>query len=182
MHRHRKWGETFREDTLRSIWFSPPTGCMKDAAFIAIVDDEEHVRVALRRLCAACDFNPRTFSSAQQLFDSLDREHPDCLILDVQMPGFGGLDALAWMLERGINIPAIVITGRDDEEVRVRAAALGVCAYLCKPFDVEVLLGAIGDALSAGRRAAQQESVAARVSPARGVSAPLESEWSASTR
>jgi len=155
---------------------------MKDAAFIAIVDDEEHVRVALRRLCAACDFNPRTFSSAQQLFDSLDREHPDCLILDVQMPGFGGLDALAWMLERGINIPAIVITGRDDEEVRVRAAALGVCAYLCKPFDVEVLLGAIGDALSAGRRAAQQESVAARVSPARGVSAPLESEWSASTR
>ncbi len=134
---------------------------MTDAPFIAIVDDEEHVRVALRRLCSACDFNPRAFASAQQLFDSLNHSRPDCLIIDVQMPGFGGLDALTWMLERGINIPAIVITGRDDEEVRVRAASLGVCAYLCKPFDVEVLLGAINDALNAGRRAAT-ESVAAR--------------------
>src|SRR5262249_44007684 len=102
-----------------------------------------------------------TFASAQQLFDSLDFARPDCVILDVQMPGFGGLDAQAWLLERGINIPAIIITGRDDEEVRVRAAALGVCAYLCKPFDVEVLLGAITEALSAGRRATT-ESVAAR--------------------
>ncbi|HTI65109.1 MAG TPA: response regulator [Gemmatimonadaceae bacterium] len=135
---------------------------MTDAPFIAIVDDEEHVRVALRRLCSACDLNPRTFSSAQQLFDSLDHSRPDCLILDVQMPGFGGLDAQAWLLERGINIPAIIITGRDDEEVRVRAAALGACAYLCKPFDVEVLLRAINEALSAGRRAAAAESVAAR--------------------
>ncbi len=131
-----------------------------DAPFIAIVDDEEHVRIALRRLCSACDLHPRTFASAQQLFDSLDHARPDCLILDVQMPGFGGLDAQAWLLERGINIPAIIITGRDDEEVRVRAAALGACAYLCKPFDVEVLLCAINDALSVGRRAA--ESVVTR--------------------
>jgi FixJ family two-component response regulator len=133
---------------------------MRDAPFIAIVDDEEHVRIALRRLCSACDFNPRTFATAQQLFDSLDHARPDCLILDVQMPGFGGLDAQAWLLERGINIPAIIITGRDDEEVRVRAAALGASAYLCKPFDVEVLLRAINEALSVGRRAT--ESVAAR--------------------
>lgn len=115
---------------------------------IAIVDDEEPVRVALRRLCSAYGMNPRTFASARQLLDSLDGDHPQCMILDVQMPGIGGLDAQAMLLGRGINIPAIVITGRDDEEARVRSVGLGVHAYLCKPVDASVLLGAINDAIA----------------------------------
>src|SRR5262249_41059566 len=67
------------------------TGRMRPS--IAIVDDEEHVRVALRRLCDAYGLHARTFASAQQLLDSLDDALPHCLILDVQMPGLGGLDA-----------------------------------------------------------------------------------------
>jgi FixJ family two-component response regulator len=117
---------------------------------IAIVDDEEHVRVALRRLCSAWDLEPRTFGSARELLDSLPAAHPDCLILDVHMPGLGGLDALACLLDRGISIPSIVITGRDDEDMRVRAAAVGASAYLCKPVDAGVLLAAIRRALSSG--------------------------------
>jgi FixJ family two-component response regulator len=117
---------------------------------IAIVDDEEPVRVALRRLCSAWDLDPRIFASARELFESLHTALPDCLILDVHMPGLGGLDALAWLLERGINIPAIVITGRDDDDMRVRAAAVGASAYLCKPIDASVLLDAIGRALASG--------------------------------
>jgi FixJ family two-component response regulator len=115
---------------------------------IAIVDDEEHVRVALRRLCDAYGLHARTFASAQQLLDSVDADAlPHCLILDVQMPGLGGLDAQAALRERGLTIPAIVITGRDDDETRARAAALGAHAYLCKPVDAEVLMGAIRRAI-----------------------------------
>jgi FixJ family two-component response regulator len=114
---------------------------------IAIVDDEEHVRVALRRLCDAYGLHARTFASAQQLLDSLDDALPHCLILDVQMPGLGGLDAQSALRERGLGIPAIVITGRDDDETRARAAALGAHAYLCKPVDAEVLMGAIRHAI-----------------------------------
>jgi FixJ family two-component response regulator len=120
---------------------------------IAIVDDEEHVRVALRRLCSAWDLESRVFGSARELFESLHAAQPDCLILDVHMPGLGGLDALAWLLERGIRIPSIVITGRDDEDMRVRAAAVGASAYLCKPIDSAVLLDAISRALASGSSA-----------------------------
>ena len=115
---------------------------------IAIVDDEAPVRVALRRLCSACDFNPRVFGSASELIDALEVERPDCLILDVQMPGFGGLDLQGWLVDHGFRIPAIMITGRDDDETRGRASALGVSAYLCKPIDVDVLLGAINGVLA----------------------------------
>jgi FixJ family two-component response regulator len=121
---------------------------------VAIVDDEEHVRVALRRLCAAWGLEARAFASAPELLESLTATLPDCLVLDVHMPGVTGLDALAWMRARGTRIPAIVITGRDDEEVRIRATAVGAAAYLCKPIDPEVLLDAIADATAPTARQA----------------------------
>jgi FixJ family two-component response regulator len=140
---------------------------------IAIVDDEEHVRVALRRLCSAYGMNARTYASAGQLLDSLDGELPHCLILDVQMPGLGGLDAQAAIRTRGIHIPAIVITGRDDHEMRARSVALGVHAYLCKPIDAEILVGAINEAIGAHVAPSEREA-SARWQAAIGASAPSE--------
>ena len=105
---------------------------------IAIVDDEESVRVALGRLCKAYGMDARTFVSVQQLFESLDSERPDCLVLDAQ----------SWLREHGISIPAVMITGRDDDEIRSRSQSVGASACLCKPVDAEVLLGAIRDAIS----------------------------------
>jgi FixJ family two-component response regulator len=119
---------------------------------ISIVDDEEHVRVALRRLCDAYGLPARTFASAEDFLDSLDDSRPECVIFDAQMPGLGGLEAQAVMRERGVRIPAIVITGRDNDEMRARAAALGAHAYLPKPVDAEVLIGAIHSALRDGDR------------------------------
>ncbi len=120
---------------------------MNTHPLIAIVDDEESVRVALRRLCNAYGLDARTFPSVQQLFESLDRERPDCLVLDAHMPGFGGLDAQEWLREHGIGIPAVMITGRDNDEIQSRSHSAGASACLCKPVDAEVLLGAIRDAM-----------------------------------
>lgn len=110
---------------------------------IAVVDDEESVRVALRRLCVAYGFQAQTFASVEQLFDSLDGQRFDCLVLDAHMPGYGGLDAQAWLHESGIRIPAVIITGRDDDEMRIRSREVGATACLCKPIDAEILFGAI---------------------------------------
>jgi FixJ family two-component response regulator len=110
---------------------------------IAVVDDEESVRVALRRLCVAYGLDARTFASVEQFFDSLDGQRFDCLVLDAHMPGYGGLDAQAWLHESGIRIPAVIITGRDDDEMRIRSREVGATACLCKPIDAEVLFGAI---------------------------------------
>jgi FixJ family two-component response regulator len=120
---------------------------------IAIVDDEPSVRVALGRLCSAYGLESRSYASVQQLFAALDTERPDCLVLDAHMPGLGGLDAQAWLREHGINIPAVMITGQDDEEIESRSHSLGATAFLCKPVDAEVLLGAINDAIGKRERA-----------------------------
>ncbi len=114
---------------------------------IAIVDDEESVRVALRRLCRASGLEARAFASAQQLFESLEHARPDCLVLDVHMPGRNGLETQVWLREHGVHIPAIMITGRQDETMRSRSIAIGACAYLLKPVNAEVLLGAIDNAI-----------------------------------
>lgn len=118
---------------------------------IAIVDDDESVRIALRRLCDAYGLEARTFVSAKQLFASLDEYRPDCLVLDAQMPECGGLDAQAILRERGTNIPAVVIAGRDDDTMRTRSLAAGACDYLYKPVDADALLDAIRRAIGASR-------------------------------
>ena len=114
---------------------------------IAIIDDEQSVRVALHRLCSAYGMGTSTFASAEELLASLDDRRPDCLVIDAHMPGIGSLAAQVWLRERGIAIPAVVITGRDDHEMRARLIAGGACAYLCKPIDADVLIGAIQRAI-----------------------------------
>jgi len=117
---------------------------------IAIIDDEQSVRIALRRLCNAYGMATRTFCSAEELVASIDDQRPDCLVLDAHMPGIGSLAAQAWLHEHGIAIPAVVITGRDDPEMRARSIAGGACAYLCKPIDADILIGAIQGAIGDG--------------------------------
>jgi FixJ family two-component response regulator len=116
---------------------------------IAVVDDEESVRVALRRLCTAYGLDAHTFATVEMLFDSLDTRRYDCLILDAHMPGFGGLDAQTWLNMCGVRIPSVIITGRDDDEVRARSRAVGASACLCKPIDADLLFSTIERAVEA---------------------------------
>jgi FixJ family two-component response regulator len=114
---------------------------------IDIVDDEQSVRVALRRLCTAYGMGTRTFASAEELLAALDEQRSDCVVLDAHMPGIGGLAVQTSLRDRGVEIPAVMITGRDDHDVRARSIAGGACAYLCKPIDADVLIGAIRRAI-----------------------------------
>lgn len=125
---------------------------------IAVVDDEESVRVALRRLCTAYGLDAHTFATAEMLFDSLETRRYDCLILDAHMPGFGGLDAQTWLNMSGVRIPSVIITGRDDDEVRAKAQAVGASACLCKPIDADLLFATIERAIAREKAAAFTES------------------------
>ena len=120
---------------------------MPDSALsphVAVVDDEEPIRKALERLLRAFGVYAETFPSGQAFLDSLGTPpRPDCLILDLHMPGMTGLHVLRQLQESGVPIPTIVITAYDEPETRTDCLAAGAAAYLRKPLDDSVLLETI---------------------------------------
>ncbi len=116
---------------------------------IHVVDDDASVRTALERLLRAVGFEVETFASSQEFLDCGDCSGPGCLILDVQMPGMNGLDLEERLAASGSKLSVIYITAFDEPESRERAKRQGAVAFLTKPFDDEVLLGAIRTALGA---------------------------------
>ena len=113
---------------------------------VAIVDDEDAVRRALERLLRSAGIDPQVFSSGETFLASLARRPPDCVVLDLHMPGVTGFDVQTRMNASGYRVPVIVITGHDTAESRERVRALGAAAYLRKPVGARVLLDAIGRA------------------------------------
>ena len=79
---------------------------------------------------------------------------PDCLILDVQMPGMNGLEVQDRLAMGGKTIPVIFITAHDQLGVREKALAAGAVAFLRKPFDDEILIKTLREAL---KRSASKE-------------------------
>jgi FixJ family two-component response regulator len=119
----------------------------KTRPLIAVVDDEEPVRIALRRLLRSADLDVETFASGSEFLDSLKSHQPDCVVLDLHMPRVNGFAVQAQLADGEIRVPIVVITGHDSSETRDRALAGGVSAYLRKPVDDETLLAAITAAI-----------------------------------
>jgi len=104
----------------------------------------------MRRLLRSLAMDAETFSSGQQFFDLLDAMpsfKPDCLILDVQMPGMNGLEVQQRLVKSGNTIPVIFITAHDELGVREKALAAGAVAFLRKPFDDELLIKTLRQAV-----------------------------------
>jgi FixJ family two-component response regulator len=117
-------------------------------SLVAVVDDEESVRRALSRMLGASQFDVVSFASAQEFLDSLSKQRrPDCVVLDLQMPGLSGRDMLRRMGTAGVKIPVIVVTAHDQPELRDQCMADGAVAYLEKPLQREKLVGLIRDVM-----------------------------------
>jgi FixJ family two-component response regulator len=111
--------------------------------FIAIVDDDESVCHAIKRLVRSMGMEAATFASGQEFIDHIEAmpsERFDCVILDVQMLGLNGLDVQERLKRRGNRFPIVFITAHDVVNVRERALADGAVAFLRKPFDAELLI------------------------------------------
>jgi FixJ family two-component response regulator len=114
---------------------------------IAVVDDDDSVCKAVGRVILASDLDVATFTSGQMLLDSLPARRPDCVVLDLHMPGLSGIDVLHALAHAGWELPVIIITGRDQPETRTRCLTAGALAYLPKPLNHAELLQAIGKAI-----------------------------------
>jgi FixJ family two-component response regulator len=119
---------------------------------IAIIDDDEHVREAIKGLMRATGFSAETFPSAIEFLRSTPREDISCLIADVNMPEMSGLELYFRLIELRIDIPTILITAFPAENDRSRALGAGVINYLPKPFADADLLDGIRVALARVRR------------------------------
>lgn len=116
--------------------------------YIAIVDDEEAVLRALKRLLLASGLEAEGFPSGQAFFEGCARRRPDCVLLDLHMKGMSGLELLRELRTRQPTLPAVVLTAHDDPGTREECLAAGARAYLCKPLDDRALLSAISASLS----------------------------------
>ena len=120
----------------------------KDRPLVAVVDDDSSVRRALAHLLSVKSYATSTFGSAKEFLSSLDHgEPPNCLVLDLHMPEWGGLDLQHHLLRNGIKIPTVIITAHDEVGLRERCSNAGASAFLVKPISVDALIGAIDAAM-----------------------------------
>ena len=106
------------------------------------------MRTALRWFLRAANLDTEAFPSGAAFLESLKSHQPDCVVLDIDMPEMDGFAVQARLMEMGIGLPVVVITGRDSAESRERALASGASAYLPKPADGQTLLDAITTAIA----------------------------------
>jgi FixJ family two-component response regulator len=121
---------------------------VKSAAIcIAVVDDEAPVRTMLGRLLRLADYEVAPFSCGDEFIASLAARRPDCVILDVHMPGLSGFDVQSRISTAGVDIPVVFITASDDLALDAKVRQAGGAKLLRKPFSNDDLLEAISAAL-----------------------------------
>jgi FixJ family two-component response regulator len=115
---------------------------------IHIVDDDADVRRSLERLLDAAGFDAVSYATADAFVDAAPGLSTGCLLLDLRMPGMGGLELQTRLNEIGWRLPVIVMTAQGDVSTAVQAMKAGAVDFIEKPYDDDVLIAAIEAALA----------------------------------
>jgi FixJ family two-component response regulator len=127
-------------------------------ALVYVVDDDVSAREGVARLIRSAGFTPKTFVSGEEFLAAARSKRPGCLILDVNLPGLNGLDLQQELVESGIEVPIIFLTGHGDIPMTVRAVQAGASNFLTKPFEDEELLKSVRQGLERSRLALAHET------------------------
>jgi FixJ family two-component response regulator len=128
------------------------------APTVFVVDDDDLVRASIQGMLKSVGLRSETFGTPQEFLGSKRPDGPSCLVLDVRLPGVNGLDFQHQLVDAGIRIPVIFITGHGDIPMTVKAMKSGAVEFLTKPFRDQDLLDAIHQALDRDRVLRQQQS------------------------
>jgi len=131
----------------------------EQAPTVFIVDDDAAIRFAMQALMDSVNLNHEIFASADEFLDKFGEQRPGCLVLDIRMPGLGGLELQEELIKRGNTLPIIFITGHGDVPMAVEAMQKGAVDFIQKPFRDQELLDRIREALATDeeRREEQQQ-------------------------
>lgn len=129
-----------------------------EASTVFVVDDDALVRTAIQGMLKSVGLRSQTFATPQEFLRSRRSDGPSCLVLDVRLPGVNGLDFQRELVDAGVRIPIIFITGHGDIPMTVKAMKSGAVEFLTKPFRDQDLLDAIHQALERDRVARQEQN------------------------
>jgi len=124
---------------------------------VFIVEDDPSMRTALKNLLRSVGLETEAFTSADDFLEAELADGPNCLLLDVRLPGLSGLDLQAELIRKNVHIPVIFMTAHGDIEMSVRAMKAGAVEFLTKPFRDQDLLDAIHVALARDWARRQQQ-------------------------
>ncbi|WP_326914376.1 response regulator transcription factor [Sphingopyxis chilensis] len=149
---------------------------MTDNKLVHIVDDEDAIRRSASFMLKTSGYSVQTWASGAAFLKEVRHAPEGCVLLDVRMPEMDGLEVQQALLDRGVTMPVIVLTGHADVSIAVRAMKAGAVDFLEKPFEKVVLIAAIEAAFD---RIAAADGAAARAAEANvvlGVLTPRERE------
>ena len=136
---------------------------MTNDPVVYVIDDDDAARTSLAFLLGTAQFVVRAYEFAQAFLDAIPGVEPGCVITDVRMPEIDGLELLRRLKNQGIGLPVVVITGHGDVPLAVEAMKAGALDFIEKPYEDEVLLGAVRSALSAQGADAKRDSERAEI-------------------
>lgn len=119
-------------------------------AIVHVIDDDEAMRDSLSFLLETAEYKSRTYDSAAAFLAVLPTLAPGCIVTDIRMPEMSGMELVRCLREQGVAHPVIVITGHADVPLAVEAMKAGVVDFIEKPFDDEVFLLAVRQAMARG--------------------------------
>ena len=137
---------------------------MESSSLIYVVDDDISVRESVADLLATVGLKVRLFTTATEMLDVLEKTEdkrtalPGCLILDVRMPGIGGLDAQDRLAKLQLYVPIVFMTAHGDIAMTVKAMKSGAHNFLSKPFRDQDMLDAVRSAMVHDRAHRENES------------------------
>jgi FixJ family two-component response regulator len=138
---------------------SPPSGLApNEEPTVYIVDDDASLRDAISRLLRSVGLRVQLFGSAPELLQSNLAQTVSCLVLDVRLPGVGGLEFQTELAKANIHMPIIFMTGHGDIPMSVRAMKAGAIDFLTKPFRDQDMLDAVTKALESDRKRRESEA------------------------
>lgn len=149
---------------------------MPDRKLVHIVDDEDAIRRSASFMLKTSGYAVETWATGVAFLKEVRHIEAGCVLLDVRMPDMDGLEVQQALLERGVTMPVIVLTGHADVSIAVRAMKAGAVDFLEKPFEKAVLIAAIETAFD---RLEKADGAAARTAEANvvlGVLTPRERE------
>jgi len=132
-------------------------------ATVFIVDDDPAIRFAMQALMDSVNIEHEIYASGDEFLENAAEQRPGCLVLDIRMPGLGGLELQEELIRRGSSLPIIFITGHGDVPMAVDAMQKGAVDFIQKPFRDQDLLDRVHEALRTDQERREEQQAHAEV-------------------